>query len=115
MWVVPFEGDQRMRTCFKKLAARFAIWAEQGVDIEVGLYMAAHKDQYGKELRPHHLLGRYSLDIYATAMEVRRAEEVILTAIEQAQYDEHILADLASLHDESPETIAALLVGCGFL
>lgn len=114
-WVVSYEGDQRLRTCFCKLALKFETLEKSGAPIDVGVYMAAHKEHFGKELRPHHLLGQYSMPLYEAALEAKYAEPVILTPEQKQRYNDTVVADLALTHDEAPETIAALLESVGLL
>ena len=114
-WVVPYEGDTRQRTCFRKLASQFDTFETGGVLINEALYITAHKTVYGPRLRAYHLIGEDSMLIYLSACEAQYAAQVYLTPTEEAEYDAAVIADLADLHDTSPEIITAVLASCGLL
>ncbi|SRR5216683_1492624 len=115
IWVVPYEGDQRLRTCFRKLSLRFEEAEEKGQPLDAPLYIRAHKEVYGIELRPYHLIGKYSMAIYQDALETQYAEVIMLTDEEVQAYDHSVIADLATLHGESEDMVTALLLNCGLL
>jgi hypothetical protein len=114
-WVVPYDGDTRTRTCFQKLAAWCDALEAQGMVVDIPLYLRVHKDAYGPALRPFHLIGPHSLGMYTNALEAQQAVPITPNAEELHAYDTSILAELATLHEESPEIIAALLQRCGLL
>ena len=75
--------------------------------------MQAHKNLYGALLRPDHLLSPYAMQIYHSALEVKLAQEVVLTEEQQQQYDTDIVAYLVGVRGESAEQVRNLLERSG--
>lgn len=114
-WVVPYIKDKRMRACFRKLATKLQLFEALGVEIDDMDYILAHKQTYGPELRPQHLISWCSLNIYESYKTAQYAEVLELTEVEQEAYDTETVAYLAQLRGESPEEVARLLMSCDLL
>ena len=98
-----------MRTCFQKLAKKLDELASLGFEIDDIDYIIAHKETYGADLRPGHLVSWCSLGIYQGYMTEKTAEVLELSEDEQRAYDDENITYLAAIRGETKEEVAKLL------
>lgn len=108
-WVIPYQRGKRMRGCFKKLSKILLELEALGFDIDVTDFILAHRDVYGEDLKPHHLISKYSFSLYESYQQSKRAQEVKLSENELDTYRENTVARLAAIRGESPEQVEELL------
>lgn len=108
-WIVPYEKDQRMRTCFKKLHRKFEELKAIGLDVDEVDYICAHKATYGDALRPNHLISWCSLGIYQSYLAEKHAEQIEVSPEEQDAYDTAMVEYLMDVRGESKAEVVKLL------
>lgn len=108
-WVVAYERDTRMRTCFRKLSKKLDELKAIGLDVDEVDYICAHKATYGDALRPNHLISWCSLGIYQSYLTEKHAEQIDVSPEEQAVYDTEMVAYLMQVRGESKKEVVKLL------
>jgi hypothetical protein len=112
IWTV--EG-KAMHTCFCKLAEEIEALESEGREINIIDFFEAHKQKYGKYLRPNHLVSSKSLRIYTDYMTQKYTPTFELTEEESQVYTKETIAKLARIRGESKAAVTKMLRYVGLM
>lgn len=106
---------KRMKTCFCKLAEEFETFKAEGREINIVDFFEAHKQKYGRELQPNHLISKRSLSIYNDYMTQKNTPTFSLSKEEVEEYNEDTIAYLARVRGESKSAVKKMLRTAGLM